>query len=107
MKMMRFDTFVFDYDTKNVIVFSNKIVLLPVRQALLLTVCRFAMGGIFSTNVDAENKTFGYHKTVCGARNPAYRKCAVSSSGFWSVEVLSVHVCSVVVRWLGGSFGFF
>jgi len=32
--MIRFDTFIFDYDTKNVIVFSNKIVLLPVRQAL-------------------------------------------------------------------------
>ena len=37
--MIRFDTFIFDYDTKNVIVFSNKIVLLPVRQALPLTVC--------------------------------------------------------------------
>ena len=34
LKMIRFDTFIVDYDTKNVIVFSNKIVLLPVRQTL-------------------------------------------------------------------------
>src|SRR5690554_2510213 len=39
------------------------------------------MGGIFTTELDAEHKIFGYHKTVCGARNPAYCKCAVSSSG--------------------------
>ncbi len=32
--LIRFDTFTFDYDTKNVIIFSNKIVLQPVRQAL-------------------------------------------------------------------------
>ena len=46
-------------------------------------------GGLFSTNVDAEHKTFSYHKTLCGARpyrtdtfgrerNPAYCKGAVS-----------------------------
>jgi len=33
-----------------------------------LTVCRFGMGGIFTTNAYAEHKTFGYHKTVCGAQ---------------------------------------
>jgi len=42
------------------------------------SVGRFAMGGIFSTNVDAEHKTFGYHKALCGERNPAYCKCAVA-----------------------------
>ena len=26
-----------------------------------LTFCRFAMGGIFTTELDAEHKTFGYH----------------------------------------------
>jgi len=35
------------------------------------------MGGIFTTELYAEHKTFGYHKTVCGARNPAYCKCDV------------------------------
>jgi hypothetical protein len=38
--MIRFDTFIFDYDMKNVIVFRNKIVLLPVRQALPHNVLR-------------------------------------------------------------------
>ena len=47
------------------------------RKQCTLTVCRFAMGGIFTTDVYAEHKTFGYHKTVCEARNPAYCKCAV------------------------------
>lgn len=32
--MIRFDTFIFDYDTKNVIVFSCEVVLLRVRHAL-------------------------------------------------------------------------
>ena len=45
-----------------------------------ITVCRFAMGGIFSTNVYAEHKTFGYHKNVCGVRYPAYCKCAVQAT---------------------------
>ncbi len=35
--MIRFDTFRFDYDTKNVIVFSRAVVVLLVRHALLLT----------------------------------------------------------------------
>jgi hypothetical protein len=26
-------------------------------------------GGLFSTNVYSDYQTFGYHKTVCGARN--------------------------------------
>ena len=26
-----------------------------------LTVCRFAMGGIFTANVNAEHKTLGHH----------------------------------------------
>lgn len=47
---------------------------------LLVTFCRFAMGGIFTTNIYAEHKTFGNHKTVCGERNPAYCKCAVMCS---------------------------
>ena len=47
------------------------------------TVCRFAMGGLFTTNVYTEYKIFGYHKCVCGERNPAYCKCAVSGSGFY------------------------
>ena len=34
LKMIRFDTFIVDCNTKNVIVFSNEIVLLPVRQTL-------------------------------------------------------------------------
>jgi len=48
----------------------------------MITFCRFAMGGLFTTKVDAEHKTFGYHKTVCIARNPAYCKCAVISRYF-------------------------
>jgi hypothetical protein len=35
--MIRFDTFRFDYDTKNVIVFSCAVAVLLVRHALLLT----------------------------------------------------------------------
>jgi hypothetical protein len=38
--MIRFDTFRFDYDTKNVIVFSRAAVVLLVRHALLLTMIR-------------------------------------------------------------------
>ena len=34
--MIRFDTFRFDYDTKNVIVFDRAVVVLWVRHALLL-----------------------------------------------------------------------
>ena len=49
---------------------------------LLPTFGRFAMGGLFSTNVHAEHKTFCYHKTVCGVRNPAYCKCAVTCCAF-------------------------
>lgn len=42
------------------------------------TFCRFAMGGLFTTNIYAEHKTFGNKKAVCGVRNHAYCKCAVS-----------------------------
>ena len=47
---------------------------------LPLTFCRFAIGGLFSTNVHSEHSTFINHKAVCGARNPAYCKDAVSGS---------------------------
>jgi hypothetical protein len=56
---------------------------LNVQSRLQLTVCRFAMGGIFTTELYEEHKTFGYLKTVCGARNPAYCKCAVSGWRFY------------------------
>src|ERR1051326_3293596 len=55
-----------------------KILYVIVFLQLVLTVCRFAMGGLFTTNVDVEHKTFCYHKIVCGARSPAYCKCARS-----------------------------
>ena len=48
--------------------------------ALLITFCRLAMGGLFSTEVYSENRTFDYHKTVKRRRNPAYCQCAVTSS---------------------------
>ena len=48
-----------------------------VKPQCAITVCRFAMGGLFSTNVYAENRTSFKHKIVCGERNPAYCKCAV------------------------------
>src|SRR5690606_23312049 len=47
---------------------------------LRITFCRFAMGGLFSTNVQSENCTSFNHKCVIEARHPAYCKCAVSSS---------------------------
>jgi lysophospholipase L1-like esterase len=61
---------------------------------LLLTFCRFAMGGLFSTNVHSENLTFCNLRQLadCGARNPAYCKCAVSGSLFFFCGVLSVHI---------------
>jgi len=42
----------------------------------------FGLGevAIFTTNVDAENETFGYHKTVFGALNPTFWVGAVSGS---------------------------
>lgn len=44
--MIRFDTFIFDYDTKNVIVFSRAVVVLLVRHALRI-------GGIWKTKLSA------------------------------------------------------
>ena len=43
--MIRFDTFIPDYDTKNVIVFSFKVVLLGVRDAFLTNGFVLAEGG--------------------------------------------------------------
>jgi hypothetical protein len=40
--MIRFDTFRFDYDAKNVILFSRAVVVLLVRHALLLRFCGLA-----------------------------------------------------------------
>jgi hypothetical protein len=36
----------------------------------LVNVCRFAMGGLFITNVQSEHCTFCNHNIVCGERNP-------------------------------------
>ena len=36
----------------------------------LVTFCRFAMGGIFTTNVDAQHKTSGYHKLSAEHKTP-------------------------------------
>jgi hypothetical protein len=41
--------------------FSHLFNLGTVAVRLPVTFCRFAMGGIFTTNVYAEHKTFGYH----------------------------------------------
>lgn len=57
--MIRFDTFIFDYDTKNVIVFSRVVVVLLVRHALLQRFGAWCCGGflallfIRSTNVES------------------------------------------------------
>jgi hypothetical protein len=42
-------------------------------------------GGVFTTNVYAEHKTFGYHKAVCEARNPAFWVGAVMGWRFHRV----------------------
>jgi hypothetical protein len=49
------------------------VIIFEVRSSLRLpvTFCRFAMGGIFTTELYAE------HKTVCGTRNPCFCKYAV------------------------------
>src|SRR5690606_17336459 len=41
------------------------------------------------------------------ARQPPFCKTDVSTSPFFSVVVFLCHFVSVLVRWLGGSFGFF
>jgi hypothetical protein len=64
----------------------------------VLGVSGLAKVAIFTTNVDAENQTLINHKCVCGALNRHFCQTRVSTSPFFSV---------VIVRWLGGSFGFF
>ena len=59
-----------------------------------ITVCRFAMGVIFTTELYAEHKT------------PLIANMLLQAA-LLSVVVVSVIVCLVVVSWLGGSFGFF
>src|SRR5690554_2017094 len=75
------------------------------RRDFVTSFCRFAMGGIFTTELYAEHQTFSYHKTVCGARNPAYCKCAVISRFYsshlsMSSNLLSDNIClnSVLVK---------
>jgi hypothetical protein len=46
----------------------RKLLRCPVEQ-LPITFPRLAKVAIFTTNVHAENKTFGYHKCVSGALN--------------------------------------
>jgi len=74
---------------------------------LALTVCSYPKGGAFITKLDLKNKCSINHKTVFGTRNPAFWVGAVMPSLFFFGRALSVHSCCVVVRWLGGSFGFF
>ncbi len=50
------------------------------------------MGGIFTSNVDAEYKTFGYYKTVRGEKNTAYCKCAVMG---WFYFFLLLEFCGI------------
>jgi hypothetical protein len=85
--MIRFDTFRFDYDTKNVIVFSRAVVVLLVRHTLPLTFCSYKKLAIFTTNVDAENQTLINHKIVCGALNRQFFVGAVSG---WQSNHVSV-----------------
>ena len=49
--------FLLDLRNVNSVVCSVIVVVLK----LVLTFCRFAMGGIFATELYAEHKTFGYH----------------------------------------------
>jgi hypothetical protein len=89
--MIRFDTFRFDYDTKNVIVFSRAVVVLLVRHALLLKVCSYKKLAIFTINVDAENQTLINLRTVCGALNRQFLIGAVIASASLSVVRLGRH----------------
>jgi len=45
--------------------------------ALGITFCGYKKLAIFTTNVDAENQTFVYHKTVCGVPNRQFLVGAV------------------------------
>ena len=60
-------------------------------SSLQITFCRFAMGGIFTTNVHSEDWTFCNHKCVIEARHPAYCKCAVMPSPFFFCRPIDCH----------------
>jgi hypothetical protein len=68
-------------------------VALSVVIGLPLTVGSYKKLAIFTTNVDAENQTFVYHKTVCGVPNRQFLVGAVIASVFF------------FVRWFFGRFG--
>ena len=70
---------------------------------LPITIFRLAMGGIFTIELYAEHKTFGYHnpdsyRDVKRRRNPAYCQCAVTG---WRYLC---HDCSVFFRVSFGKF---
>ena len=75
--------------------------------ALPLTVSGLAKVAIFTTNFDAEYYILINYKCVCGALNRHFCQTRVSTSPFFSVVFVRCHFVSVLVRWLGGSFGFF
>jgi hypothetical protein len=50
----------------------------------VITFCSYKKLAIFTTNVDAENETFGYHKTLCVALNRQFLVGAVMG---WAIEV--------------------
>lgn len=50
----------------------------------MLTVWHVAKVAIFTTKVDAENRTSFVFKTVCGALNPHFCQASVSGSLFFS-----------------------
>ena len=55
-----------------------------------VTFCRFAMGGIFTTNVDAENQILINHKYVCGALNRHFCQTRVTSRIFFCCQYFVV-----------------
>jgi hypothetical protein len=56
-------------------------------------------GGVFSTNVDAENLTLINHKCVCGALNRHFCQTRVSGSLFFSVVLCRL---ILLVSWCVG-----
>jgi len=59
---------------------------------LPITFWRLAKVAIFTTNVDAENKTLINHKCVCGALNRHFCQTPVSGSGFFPVDFVVYEV---------------
>jgi len=57
---------------------------------LKLTVCGLAKVAIFTTNVDAENKTLINHKSVCGALNRQFLVGAVRRTCFISIDIVDL-----------------